>query len=835
MARKQIKLDFKLPSSQEVNSDLNRIIKQIKQFNIDLKLDDASLNVVNAKLRELQTKASSIDLMDNKSVGEFKSALNDIVKTQSSLGTKLTTTSIDDKEIKRVQQLKNELGNIQELTTSTKNGNNTIVDKNSIESSLKALEKMNLEIDKSSAKTKEQQEALEKLKASMTNKVNNHKSEGYMKNSTYDNLLNRIGKLDVSSSKAQIQGVTEAINRLGTAEPQIVKLNNAIKNTKNTISAMKSNEDFLNSEENKQKLAQLEDELTKANSLMNKLKNNSPNTNNTSINQMVSGLNKSNNDYSGYEKETTKVQELITAKQKLWEIEKQVLQNKFGENIDTTKIDEMVSKLNSMNGASLKEVSKAIDNIDGSVKTLKSDTSTDILDTKKIQNQVLIISKAIDDLQTKKNNLAQNYKGKTGNSNELNKVNSELIKLKSTLGSVQNSKIPLNSEQFTNVKLGISSANNSLKSYETSLKSANSETSSFGEGIKRTFGNVGIYFSLAMAVRQLFNEFKEGMQYISQLDDAYTNISMTMQITEKEFNSMTESFTQMGKQIGVLSQDLLEISKIYANANMNADEVMARTKATAELSNISGLSPTETAKDVQSITNQFKLLDKEGANATQVTQHIGDVLTTVSANMAMDFGEGIRGMAEAIKDSGSVAESGGVSLEKYVAIIGSLMEQTGKSGSEIAQGYKMISARTLQVKSLTEEMGINEEDLSKAQKALDSLNISISDGTTGGLRHLDSILEDVGGKWATMNDAQKQNTAEALAGEMKVCAWVCRNTYHRTILNGCSPDIFKIWINRVLNYIEVTLYIKAQRLSLWWGVHYKRLVMERDSPKHIMV
>ena len=102
--------------------------------------------------------------------------------------------------------------------------------------------------------------------------------------------------------------------------------------------------------------------------------------------------------------------------------------------------------------------------------------------------------------------------------------------------------------------------------------------------------------------------------------------------------------------------------------------------------------------------------------------------------------------------------------------------------------------------------------MSKAQKALNRLGISIEDSTTGSLKPLDTILEEVGAKWNGLTDVEKQYTSEMLAGEMKVCACVYRNIYNRIILNKGHPNVKKDEGNLVLNYIEVILYIKAKRL-----------------------
>ena len=40
---------------------------------------------------------------------------------------------------------------------------------------------------------------------------------------------------------------------------------------------------------------------------------------------------------------------------------------------------------------------------------------------------------------------------------------------------------------------------------------------------------------------------------------------------------------------------------------------------------------------MQDIANQFQLLENEGAKASDVFTHIGDVMTAVSKNMTYDF------------------------------------------------------------------------------------------------------------------------------------------------------------------------------------------------------
>ena len=211
--------------------------------------------------------------------------------------------------------------------------------------------------------------------------------------------------------------------------------------------------------------------------------------------------------------------------------------------------------------------------------------------------------------------------------------------------------------------------------------------------ISSTLSKFGIFLTTATACRKLIQEVKEGIEYIKYLDESFTDMSMTMDISRSQFDNMSEDIDKLASKLGVTSQYVHDIARVYSNASTTIEEVMKKVKGASELANVSGMDGLETTKAIQSITNQFKLMQKEGADAAEVTSHIGDVLVKISQNMAYDFASGIKEMNDAISTSGSVAQMSGDGLERYSAIIGSLIEQTGKTGNELANAYKMISAR----------------------------------------------------------------------------------------------------------------------------------------------
>ena len=357
---------------------------------------------------------------------------------------------------------------------------------------------------------------------------------------------------------------------------------------------------------------------------------------------------------------------------------------------------------------------------------------------KLIQNKIKL-------LEIEKQSMQRRY----GNSVDVSIIDQSISKLK----AMDNISLKNLKNEFTNIN--------------TALKGAKENAAgSIGifESLKNALGNVGIYINLADVLNGVFSSLKNGVQYVKYLDSSFVDMNITMDISQKQFNDMGSSIDEIAKKLGTTIESVHDIGRVFANDSETPEGILDKVKSASELSNVADMSAIETTKNIQSIANQFKMLDEQGNLTGEAITHIGDVLVGVSKSMKMDFTQGVQELNSAIRESGSVASQAGMSYEKFTAMVGAAEQQTGKSASEIANAFKTITARTLQQKSLTDELGINEKDLSNASKALKMLNIEISDGTNGGLRSIDSILEDVAKKWQTMNDATKQYVSYQLAG-----------------------------------------------------------------------
>lgn len=283
------------------------------------------------------------------------------------------------------------------------------------------------------------------------------------------------------------------------------------------------------------------------------------------------------------------------------------------------------------------------------------------------------------------------------------------------------------------------------------------------------------YTSLQLVLHQMKKYIQEAIQYTFDLDEAYTDVAISMNVSRDEFNKWVGDAQEIARANGIATSSVMDMVKIYATAGEDIGAISDKLAGTAMIQNITQFDADTTTSIVNSIVNQFKLMDKEingtTGNISNAINYLGDNLIAISNALSIDNVKGIQEMANAIDDAGSVINSAGGSLEWYMAVTGALAEATNSTGSEIGATMRMVTARTLRQGDAVSELEAQGEDLefamSKAEKALKSIGITIRGETADELRGIEEIIDDVAKSWDTLSDSQRQAVAEAMAGTQR--------------------------------------------------------------------
>ena len=192
------------------------------------------------------------------------------------------------------------------------------------------------------------------------------------------------------------------------------------------------------------------------------------------------------------------------------------------------------------------------------------------------------------------------------------------------------------------------------------------------------------------SVYQVFDFIRNGITEVKQLDESFASISYTMNTSTKSLNDMKTSSIELAKAMKTDVSTVVDADKIYSNMSETTNDIVEKAKPTIMLSNVSGLSASDSANYIQAITQQFNLDDD-----AKTAEHISDVLENISSKVKMDFQTGIKDIAEGVKVAGSVAYDSGLSFEQFGAIIAKTAESTRLSGKELPRRTEMCEQKRI--------------------------------------------------------------------------------------------------------------------------------------------
>ena len=145
------------------------------------------------------------------------------------------------------------------------------------------------------------------------------------------------------------------------------------------------------------------------------------------------------------------------------------------------------------------------------------------------------------------------------------------------------------------------------------------------------------------------------------------------------------------------------------------------------------------------------------AKGSENLEYFADVIVALGAATASSSQE----IATGLNRFAATAETVGLSYEYATAALATVTATTRQSAEVVGTAFKTLFSRIQDL-----ELGKTLDDgttLGKYSKALDAVGVSIKD-SNGELRDMDRILDDIGGKWDTLNKDEQVALAQAVGG-----------------------------------------------------------------------
>lgn len=517
--------------------------------------------------------------------------------------------------------------------------------------------------------------------------------------------------------KSVVNDITKELNKLKST------LNNINGNTfDNTTSGINKTKDAVKD---------LNSELTRMSS---------KNLSSTSIIADKNGLSEINKYKDGIAQTTSEVikngqvtKQVITENISQFNNLKNQLQNKLltaksNNLIDSTVIDKLQAKLNSIDTNSsvikVKELQTAINN-------LGSNDSGIV----RLQQSIIRLEERIKKIKDNKLDIM------TSNElSELRQAENQLEKLRTTLSSLKSGEI-VNGKAISNQ---INIANNSVRTLENSMRELNTAGGSLSNTFKSIFsyalGGSGIYLAL--------NSMREAINTIISLDDSLRDLRRVTELTNSEYDKFMKTANQTAIALGTTTSGAIDATTRFSQLGYSFDEASdSLSKYALILSNVADMSATDSSSAIVSVLKGFQMETSEVAS-------IVDTINEAGNKFAIDSG----GLANALQVGAANLSIAGNDLQQASALIITANEVM-QDPTTVANGLKTISMRLRGVAEDGEELSASMNDLIES---MTGVKVETDDGQ---LRSTYDILKDIGEVWDELDTKQQALLAEEIAGK----------------------------------------------------------------------
>lgn len=242
----------------------------------------------------------------------------------------------------------------------------------------------------------------------------------------------------------------------------------------------------------------------------------------------------------------------------------------------------------------------------------------------------------------------------------------------------------------------------------------------------------------------------DAYRYAEDLNESLNNIRIVTGKSTAEMAQFAKQANRAAKELNTTTTKYTDASLIYYQQGLDDKSVKARTDVTAKFANVSRENLTTSSEYLTAIWNNF-------AKGSKNLEYFADVIVALGAATASSSQE----IATGLNKFAATAETVGLSYEYATAALATVTATTRQSADVVGTAFKTLFSRIQDL-----ELGKTLDDgttLGKYSKALDAVGVAIKD-SNGELRDMDRILDDIGGKWDTLNKDEQVALAQAVGG-----------------------------------------------------------------------
>lgn len=184
------------------------------------------------------------------------------------------------------------------------------------------------------------------------------------------------------------------------------------------------------------------------------------------------------------------------------------------------------------------------------------------------------------------------------------------------------------------------------------------------------------YFFAGGFIVNGIRQVREAFTYINQMDKYMTNVRLITGQTAEEVQGLTQSYIDLGRELGAVSTNVAQIAEEFYRQGKNAQETKSLIETATMVSQLSGTGTKESVQYVTSIMNGFKI-------------GVEDMNNTMSKLVAVDNNASVSlaGLGEAFQKTANTSKLAGIEIDRMAGYLGTVMEVTQQSGDVVGKQY----------------------------------------------------------------------------------------------------------------------------------------------------
>lgn len=239
--------------------------------------------------------------------------------------------------------------------------------------------------------------------------------------------------------------------------------------------------------------------------------------------------------------------------------------------------------------------------------------------------------------------------------------------------------------------------------------------------------------------------------YSQDLNKSLNDIRIVSEKSAENMKQFAVQANRAAKELSTTTTKYTDASLIYFQQGLDEQQVKERTDITIKMANVTGDAVETVSDQMTAVWNNFF------ENGGQSLEHYADAMTALGAATASSTDE----IAGGLEKFSSIADMIGLSFDYAASALATITATTRQSEEVVGTALKTILAR-IQGLNLGETLD-DGTTLNKYSRALEAVGISIKD-QNGELKEMDTILDEMGEKWTTLNKDQQVALAQTVAG-----------------------------------------------------------------------